>query len=111
MQLVLIVSILVIAAGAAVYLYRVYRAWRNQATLRRQVNDSIDLSKDPETPWVEILKKARTQMPADEYEKFESAVLMLVNNIGVVNRSGLTTQAEKMALLEKLNKLPADSHE
>lgn len=72
------------------------RAQKIRATLQKQVSNSLDLSKDPETPWVETLVKARTQMPAEEYEKFERAVLMLVENINVVNRSGLKTQTEKM---------------
>jgi len=111
MQLALIISFLVIAAGTAVYLYRAFEAWRKQATLQKQVKDSIDLSKDLETPWVELLLKAKAQMQTDEYEKFESAVLMLVKNIGVVNHSELQTQAEKMALLDKLGKNSTNSHD
>ncbi|OIR08417.1 hypothetical protein GALL_92110 [mine drainage metagenome] len=87
------------------------RAQKIRVTPQEQVSSSLDLSKDPETPWVETLVKARTQMPVEEYEKFERAVLMLVENIGVVNRGGLKTQAEKMALLEQLGKSSAESHD
>ncbi len=86
-------------------------ARRIREALQEEVNHSLGLSNDPETPWVKILVKARAQMPPEDYEKFERAVLKLVGDINAVNRSGLATQSEKMALLEKLTKSSAPSND
>jgi hypothetical protein len=102
MQIILMICICIIALAAGVYLYKVYTAGRVQTANQEAVERALNLGGDPETFWVNILVKAKAQMPAEKYETFQSAVLEFVGYINTVNRSGLKNQSEKSALLEKL---------
>jgi len=107
---ILLLAILAVAAAAIVYLYRNYADWKRHRLQQNAVESALNLDDDPETPWVNMLVKARKEMSDEDYAKFQSAVLDLVKNIGVVNRSGPKTEAERWALLKELTGLSVDGN-
>lgn len=70
MKYILTVAILIVVASVLRHLYRKYRQWRTEALTRKQVEHVLDLSRDPETPWVKILVTAKQHLPGRGVRKF-----------------------------------------
>lgn len=106
MAYIITIAVALIAISIAVRLYQFFLARRVQRRQRLEVAYALDLSEDSETPWVNILVKARKEMPPEKYEKFEAAVFDLVAKVNQVSSDNAKSQSEKMALLARL----FDSH-
>ena len=87
----------IISVAAAIYLLRVWSAWRRDRQNRAAVAHAWDVDSLREAGWAKILAKARNEMPPDEYEKFEKGVYSIVGRLNEVNTSGLATENERLA--------------
>lgn len=101
MDNILPIIILVTGLGVGWYVSQSSKARLKRRAQQKAVDEA--LNPDPrETAWVNILVNARKTMPAEQYQKFESAVMDLIDKIKIVNRSGLQSSGERVAMLQKL---------
>lgn len=96
----------VISLAAAVYLFRVWNAWRQERRIKAAVADALNVDSLPEAGWANILANARNEMPHGQYEKFEKSIYSIVEHLNEVDASGLTTEKKRLAAFSDPNWKP-----
>ena len=100
------VSLFLISAAAAVYLFRVWMIWRKDKQIKVAVADALDVVSLPEAGWAEMLVKARREMQPDQYEKFEKGIHSVIARLNEINTSGLKTEKERLDAFADPNSKP-----